>query len=134
MKFTSCTLHVVSVYRPPNTSTYAKPFSVFLSEFSALLSSLTATKSDYVITGDLNIHVDQPHDPMTQQLNSLLNSCNAAQHVSIATHSDNHTLDLVIIPTWSALEPTSVTILPYSPSDHFPVVFSFNHSKYWNDP
>jgi len=129
VKFSSCALHVVSVYRPPNTSTYAKPFSVFLSEFSAMLSSLTATKSDFVITGDLNIHVDQPLDPMTQQFNSLLSSCNATQHVSIATHSDNHTLDLVITPTVSALDPTSVTILPYSPSDHFPVVFSFNHGK-----
>ena len=66
---------------------------------------------------------------MTHQFNSLLSSCNAIQHVKIATHSDNHTLDLVITPTLSALDPTSVTILPYSPSDHFPVVFSFNHGK-----
>ena len=117
------------MYRPPTTSPYAKPFSVFLSEFSALLSSLTSSKSDYVITGDFNIHLDQPLDPLTQQFNSLLNSCNAVQHVNIATHSDNHTLDLVITPTVSALDPTSVTILPHSPSDHFPVVFSFNHVK-----
>src|SRR5688572_22907537 len=55
--------------------------------------------------------------------------CNAVQHVNIATHRDNHTLDLVITPTQSALDPTSVTILPYSPSDHFPVVFSINHDK-----
>jgi len=129
VKFYTCTLHVVSVYRPPTTSSYAKPFSVFLSEFSALLSSLTSSKSDYVITGDFNIHVDQPLDSLTQQFNCLLNSCNAVQHVTIATHSDNHTLDLVITPTESALDPTSVTILPHSPSDHFPVVFSFNHAK-----
>jgi len=129
VKFSTCTLHVVSVYRPPTTSPYAKPFSVFLSEFSALLSSLTSSKSDYVITGDFNIHLDQPLDPLTQQFNSLLNSCNAVQHVNIATHSDNHTLDLVITPTVSALDPTSVTILPHSPSDHFPVVFSLNHVK-----
>ena len=127
VKISTCTLHVVSVYRPPCTSTYAKPFSVFMTEFSALLSSLTSTKSDFVITGDFNIHGDQPLDPKTQQFNSLLSSCNAVQHVKIATHSDNHTLDLVITPTLSALDPTSVTILPYSPSDHFPVVFSFNH-------
>ena len=35
----------------------------------------------------------------------------------------------MIAPTLSALDPTSVIILPYSPSDHFPVVFSFNHGK-----
>ena len=109
VKFGTCTLHVVSVYRPLTTTPYAKPFSVFLSEFSALISSLTSSKSDYVNTGDLNIHLDQPLYPLTQQFNSLLNSCNAVQHVNISTHSDNHTLDLVITPTVSALDSTSVT-------------------------
>ena len=127
MKLGSCTLNVVSVYRPPSSSPYAKPFSVFLSEFSSLLSSLTTSKSDYIITGDFNIHVDQPLDPLTQQLNSLLSSCNAVQHVNISTHADNHTLDLVITPSLSALDPSSVTILPYSPSDHFPVTFQLSH-------
>src|SRR5688572_10377690 len=122
-------MHVVSVYRPFSTSTYAKPFSVFLSEFSALLSSLTSSKSDSIITGDFNIHLDEPLDPQTKQFSSLLNSCNAVQHVNVATHRDNHILDLVIMPTQSALGPTSVTILPYSPSVHFPVVFSINHDK-----
>ncbi len=129
VKFSTNTVHVVSVYRPPCTSTYAKPFSVFLTEFSALLSSLTSSKSDFVITGDFNIHVDEPLDPLTKQFTSLLNSCNTVQHVNIATHRDNHTLDLVITPTLSALDSTSVNILRYSPSDHFPVVFSFNHGK-----
>jgi hypothetical protein len=122
-------MHVVSVYRPPSTSTYAKPFSIFLTEFSSLLASVTSSKSDFVITGDFNIHLDEPLDPLTRQFNSLLASCNAVQHVNIATHRDNHILDLVITPTLSALDPTSVTILPYSPSDHFPVVFSINHGK-----
>lgn len=129
VKFGTSTMHVVSVYRPSCTSIYAKPFSVFLTEFSALLSSLTSSKSDFIITGDFNIHVDEPLDPLTKQFSSLLNSCNAVQHVNIATHRDNHTLDLVVTPTLSALDPTSVTILPYSPSDHFPVVFSINHGK-----
>ena len=91
--------------------------------------SLTTSKSDFVITGDFNVHVDQPLDTMTQQFNSLLLSCNAVQHVHIPTHSDNHTLDLIITPVLSSLDSTSVSILPYTPSDHFPVICSFNLSK-----
>jgi hypothetical protein len=98
-----------------------------MSEFSSLLSLLATSKSDYVITGDFNIHVDQPLDTLSQQFNSLLSSCNAVQHVSTPTHSDNHTLDLVITLALSALDASSVTILPYSPSDHFPVICLLNH-------
>ena len=122
----SHSLHVVSVYRPPSSSTYAKPYSVFLTEFSTLLSTLTTCKADFVVTGDLNIHLDDSSDPQTQQFFTLLNSCNAVQHTSIPTHSANHILDVVITPIQSSIDAKSVTILPFSPSDHFPVVCSFN--------
>ena len=74
-------LHVVCLYRPPVTSPYAKPFSVFMSEFSELLASLTEKKADFVITGDLNLHLDDVSDTQTQQFLSLLTSCNVFQHV-----------------------------------------------------
>ena len=119
-------LHVVCVYRPPITSSYAKPFSVFIDEFSTLLASLTASKSDFVIVGDLNIHLDIACDLQTQQFLNLLSSCNVVQHVNVPTHSGNHILDVVITPTTSALVTSSVDILPFSPSDHYPVVCSFN--------
>ena len=97
-----------------------------MSEFSELLASLTETKADFVITGDLNLHLDNVSDTQTQQFLSLLSLCNVVQHVGVPTHSGNHILDVVITPVTSALDTSSVNILPFSPSDHFPVVCSFN--------
>ena len=119
-------LHMVCLYRPPVTSPYAKPFSVIMSEFSELLAFLNETKADFVITGDLNLPLDDVSDTQTQQFLSLLTSCNVFQLVDVPTHFGNHILDVVITPVTSALDTSSVNILPFSPSDHFPVVCSLN--------
>ena len=122
------------VYRPPDSSDYSKPFSVFLSEFSELLQSLISSKSDYVITGDLNIHLDIPSDPHSEQFLDLLKSCNAVQHCNFSTHSKNHTLDVIISPTSSSIIDDSVTVLPVTPSDHLPIVCHFDHTRPTDKP
>ena len=114
------------MYRPPASSIYAKPFNLFLSEFSDLLSSLVSTKDDFIITGDLNIHLDNVQESHTQQLNNLLKSCNLIQHISESTHKDKHILDVIISPVMSSLIRSSITILPCTPSDHFPITCQFS--------
>ena len=63
----SRSLHIVSMYCPPSTFPYAKTVSVFMAEFSTLLSSLMAKG---IIAGDLNIHLDDSSDTQTQQIRS----------------------------------------------------------------
>ena len=54
---------VFNVYRPPVSSNYAKPFSTFLEEFHSFLCSAATTPHEFLITGDFNIHDDDPSDP-----------------------------------------------------------------------
>ena len=58
-------LSVFNIYRPPSSSTHSKPFSVFLDDFSSFLSSAATTPHEFIVTGDFNIHLDNPADTLT---------------------------------------------------------------------
>ena len=49
-----------------------------------------------LISGDFNLHVDDPCSISANRFNEILESCNLKQHVTGATHANGHTLDLVI--------------------------------------
>jgi len=74
-------LLVFNIYRPLPSSTYSKPFSVFLDDFSSFFSFAATTPHEFIITGDFNIHLDNPVDTLTSQFLSLLSSFNLSQHV-----------------------------------------------------
>jgi len=120
-KLRSSKLTVFNVYRPPVSSNYVKPFSTFLEEFYSFLCSAATTPIEFLITGDFNIHVDDPTDPQAIAFLSMLHDTNLTQHVNLATHDPgSHTLDLVITSTDSNLNP-ALTRANTQPSDHFPV-------------
>jgi len=79
---------------------------------------------EFLITGDFNIHVDDLTDSNAIQFLSLLDHSNLTQHVLLPTHRHSHTLDLVITFANSTLSPT-VTSLPISPTDQFPIIIMF---------
>ena len=118
---------VFNIYRPPEGSPYSRPFVTFLSEFSAFLSLATTTPHEYIITGDLNIHVNDKTGSKSQQFHDLLQSHSLHQHVSFPTHNKDNTLDLIITPTDSSLHP-AVTCSPATPSDHFLLLTCLNTS------
>ena len=113
-------LSVFNIYHPPSSSTYSKPFSVFLDDLSSFLSFAATTSHEFIITGDFNIHLDNPADTLTPQFLSLLSSFNLSQHIHFPTHDKNHILDLVITSSDTSLSP-AVSCTHWSPSDHFPV-------------
>ena len=90
-------LRVVIIYRPPYCDEHRVSTNVFFTEFSIYLESILLSKEQLLITGDFNIHVDDP-DSLT--LLDLLESVGLRQHVSQPTHVHGHTLDL-IITRWS---------------------------------
>jgi len=118
-------LTIFNIYRPPDTSSYSKPFSTFISEFCSFLSSAATTPHEFLITGDFNIHINDSSDGHSVQFLTLLDSFNLVQHVSSATHISNNILDLVITSSQSNIL-SSVTISPVSPSDHYRVMSSIN--------
>jgi exonuclease III len=130
IKLPHSNLAVYNIYRPPLSpakSRHSVPFSQFLEDFQTLISTISTTPHEFVITGDFNIHVDDLTDSNSIQFLSLLDHANLTQHVSFPTHRQSHTLDLVITSANSTLSPT-VTFMPVSPTDHFPVISSLNIS------
>src|SRR5260221_934074 len=88
-KISSSSFTILNIYRPPSLS-----FPLFLSDFAQLLESLVPLKSDLLITGDFNIHIDQKLDPQTISFNTLLATFDLSQHVTFKTHIAGHTLDI----------------------------------------
>ena len=124
LKLPSSTLTIFNIYCPPTSSKYAQPISVFLDEFQTFLSS-AATTNEFIITGDVNIHLDDPLNSSSQQLTDLLSSTNLTQHVSVSTHIHNHTLELIITSSHTNLSPT-ISQSFITVSDHFPISTHLN--------
>ena len=123
LKLLHSNLTIYNVYRPPPAITKTRksvPFSVFLTEFDSLLTLAATNPHEFLITGDFNLHLDQPDDSQVKQFLSTLDSTNLTQHVSFPTHRDHHILDLVITATSSSLHPV-IDHSCVSPSDHFPI-------------
>ena len=105
LRLASDILTVFNIYRPPSSSAYSSKPSVFLDEFGSFLSLAATTPNDFLLTGDFNIHVDNPSDNLASDFLNLLSSANLVQHVNFPTHIKNHTLDLVITSAASLLSP-----------------------------
>ena len=86
-------IRILLIYRPPDNTSCV----LFLEEFSVLLEQIMAESTGHLlISGDFNLHVDDPCSIYANRFNEILESCNLKQHVTGATHAKGHTLDLVI--------------------------------------
>ena len=74
-----------------------------------------------LITGNFNIHVDDPCDPDCVRFLDLLESMGLRQHVDVPTHKSDHTLDLIIARRADSLLSTDC-MADYLFSDHFTVI------------
>jgi len=122
-----------NIYRPPQSNTKSRhyvSFSQFLEDFQTLVSSVSTSPHEFLITGDFNIHVDDLADSNAIQFLSFLDHANSTQHVLLPTHRHCYTLDLVITSANFTLSPTVIS-LPISPTDHFLIIYSL---KITNSP
>jgi hypothetical protein len=55
-------LTVFNIYRPPPSSIKAVPFSQFITDFQTHISHAATISHGFLITGDLNLHVDDPEN------------------------------------------------------------------------
>src|SRR6267154_1266267 len=132
--FASSSFILLLIYRPPPTTKSTIPptpvsnsFSSFFSDFSLLLEDLVASPSELIITGDFNLHLDDSSCSKSTSFLSLLHTFDLTQLVSFSTHSDGHTLDLLITRASSSiLSNIDYSILPSSFSDHSAILSSLN--------
>ena len=108
---------MITMYRPPKTSKV-----LFLTEISELLSICSTDYEKVLISGDVNLHIDNATDAVAMSFLQLLFSLDFNQHVTGPTHKHGHTLDLVIS---KGLNVTidKVTVKPEL-SDHYLLCFS----------
>jgi hypothetical protein len=81
----------LNIYRPPSSS-----FALFMIEFQSILETFISCPSELIISGDFNIHIDNPTDNHSGQFINLLTSFDLKQHMNAPTHHLGHTLDLLI--------------------------------------
>ena len=80
------------VYRPPGSCT-----TQFLEDFLALSGFLSSIGSNFIICGDINVHLDVECGDRSR-FNDILQCCSLSQCVSGPTHILGHTLDILISP------------------------------------
>jgi len=105
---------IVVIYRPPG-----RPDANFYNEFTSYLEVVATFNSQLVIAGDLNIHFEQPTDPVTMRINQLLASFALVQRVDQPTHQCGGILDVIVTRSDCAI--SDMVIDPPSLSDHGPV-------------
>ena len=89
-------VRVIVVYRPPPTSKNKLTLKSFWRDWNKFLRSVARCHTEFLIVGDLNLHLDNAALSTTQKFTSLLDELNLHQHVQGATYTSGHTLDVLI--------------------------------------
>lgn len=133
----SMEVRLCTVYRPPSSSKNGLKMCTFLEEWAVLLDQLTIAAHRVIITGDINIHMDDVVHPDTVKFSSVLDSHGFSQHVHGPTHKGGHTLDLVLTrDTDTVLDQLPVVTDPClfnnhgeTSGDHLAVIFHVKMRK-----
>ena len=104
----SLALTLISVYRLQFV-----PTNTFLDEFTELLEILCTGNDIFVLTGDVNIHLDTD-ESNAHRLRDIFLMFNMKQYVNFPTHKLGHTLDIVLTrvdsPSISDLYPNNAEL------------------------
>jgi hypothetical protein len=84
------------IYRPPPSTKNGFSITKFFDEWSAYLDYITTVPEEIIITGDLNFQLDDPTNINVRRFSGQLDAHGLIQHVTGATHTGGHTLDVVI--------------------------------------
>ena len=96
------------VYHQPYSTSHPITNATFMHEFESYLDETVLVEEMLCITGDFNLHVNDPDDTYGCQFNDLLSSYGLINHVTFPTHQAGHTLDLVITQNNQELELGSI--------------------------
>ena len=89
-------LVILAIYHPPYTKKNAASNSTFLNEFLDFLVEFIPKYQNFIITGDMNLHVNDSNDPDGIIMKENITALGFDQYVNFPTHRSGHTLDLVI--------------------------------------
>ena len=98
-KIDHTTLAMVGMYSPPLYSNLD-----FLGEFTEWLTGNIVLDPNIVITGDLNLHINNPNDDDTANFKDAMVALGFTQHILFPTHKCGNTLELTFMETYSNIK------------------------------
>ena len=84
------------VYHQPYSTSHSITDVTFRHDFQYYLDTTVLVDEMLCITGDFNLHIDDPNDPYGCQFSNLPSRYGLVNHVTFPMHQAGHTLDLVI--------------------------------------
>ena len=99
---------VVTIYRLDGRN------NAFYGEFESLLELIVVYNCNFIILGDVNIHLDVATDPSTRRFSSTIG---LSQMVETSTHRAAHTLGIVLVRR-DRSEGVSISVQPQVISDN----------------
>ena len=121
-------VRLVNVYRPPSSSKYGQPPSVFMDEFATFIDSRSTMSGRLLITGDFNFHVEDLHNSDAAQFRNLIYSLNLDQHITEPTHVHGHILDLILTRSTDDIV-SDLQVHPPDLSDHAPITLTLPYHQ-----
>ena len=118
-------LRLCCIYR--SSTSKRSNITDFCKEFEEYLNHLAHLPGKLIITGDFNVHVENPQDSDARKFVTILSNYDLHQHVTSATHISGGFLDLVLTRSnvCDSLNIDNLTITETATSsDHFLVDFS----------
>ena len=89
-------IDLVVFYKPPTSPQNGLTTTAFLDECSIFMSQLTIRKSELIVVGDVNIHLDNQTIHHTVESIKSSESHGLQQHIQATTHHNGHTLHVLI--------------------------------------
>ena len=102
--------------------------NIFTDEITELLTKVLPSSKNYIIWGDLNLHVSDQDDVDTQIFSDSMEALGLKQHLMISAHKSNNVLDLIFTEIISDISVEAVEIASYM-SDHCLVIATLNIKK-----
>jgi hypothetical protein len=116
---------LVTIYRPEPSNKNQYRMEEFYEEFSCLLANYHL-KSEVIVVGDFNFHVNKQHNTKAGKFMEILDMYDLIQHIKKPTHKDGNTLDLLITGKDTAITSHSID---EQNSDHNNILFELQMKK-----
>ncbi len=97
------TIDIFVVYRPPPSPRNGLSVAGFLEEWTDFLSHHTLAKTEFVLLGDINFHLEISKLTNTRNFKQTLEGHDLQQHIETPTHYCGHILDILISRNDSSL-------------------------------
>ena len=121
------TLHFFCLYRPPTNRRNHLTDSMFTEQLPDLLDYVNSLPGFVCLVGDMNIHIDNPLQSLTNQTLSTLSLYSIVQVINKPTHRCVHIIDWVIVRPDDDIHRKS-TFTDSLESDHYCTKSYFNIS------